>query len=75
MYEHLSKIKEKKAFYRDRYEYISRLLWIFILIKALLVILVLAIFLHRKPADYYASTMDGELVLLTPLNFIERSSI
>ena len=63
----LALIKAHKSFYRVRYDRASKLLWIFIAIIIVLLLILMALFVTRPSADYYASSMDGTLIRLRPL--------
>jgi len=55
-------------FYRDRYRSLLNALIVSLCIMVILIAVVISLALTRKPIKYYATTTQGQVVLLTPVS-------
>jgi intracellular multiplication protein IcmL len=62
------RIKSSKGFYRDNYDRVCGLLLIFLIIIALLSAVLVFLYMHRPVPDFYATSMNGELSKLAPMD-------
>ena len=68
MSEYLDLIKSQKYFYRNSYHRACMALWGALIIIIVLSFLILYVYLTRPASVYYASSEDGTLTRITPLN-------
>jgi intracellular multiplication protein IcmL len=67
-------VKNRKSFYRDHYHRMSALL-IAVLISIILCnFIILYLYIAWPLPDFYATSMDGKLILLKPLDTPNYSS-
>jgi intracellular multiplication protein IcmL len=67
-------VKARKSFYRDHYHNMSTLLIGVLLLIIICNLFILYLYIARPIPDFYATSMDGKLVLLTPLDTPNYSS-
>ncbi len=72
--EALEKVKGRKNFYRDYYRGACNVLWLVLLVILMLSLAIIYIYISRQPPDFYATSYDGKLVSLTPLETPNYSS-
>lgn len=68
MSELLEKIKQRKFFYRDYFRYACTALWIAIGLVIVLTILDVYLYLTTPLPTFYATSSDGKLMPLQPLD-------
>lgn len=66
--EQLTSIKTRKNFYRDNYHKACKALIIALGLIAVLGALLVYLYFQQPSPDFYATSMDGKLIQLTPLN-------
>lgn len=66
--EALDRVKERKNFYRDHYRAACNILGLVLLIILFLILLIFYLYLTRQPPAFYATSSDGKLVSLVPLD-------
>jgi hypothetical protein len=64
----LERVKARKFFYRNYYRKAAGLLIIALALIVILSVSVVYVYLQRTIPAYYATSSDGKLVPLTPLN-------
>lgn len=74
MSEVLEKIKGRKNFYRDYYRRVCIALWFSLLLIAVLSLMIIYLEIVRPTPDFYATSNDGKLVPLTPMETPNYSS-
>ncbi len=67
-------VKQRKNFYRDHYHGMSTFLIVVLFFIFLFNLFILYLYIIRPVPDFYASSMDGKLVQLMPLNTPNYSS-
>lgn len=67
-------VKSRKSFYRDNYHSMSTLLIVVLITIVLCNLLIIYLFMTRPQPDFYATSMDGKLIQLTPLDTPNYSS-
>lgn len=67
-------VKSRKSFYRDSYHSMSTLLIGVLILIVLCNLLIVYLFMMRPQPDFYATSMDGKLIQLTPLDTPNYSS-
>jgi len=61
-------IKNSKFFYRDHFRHICNILLVLMVLVLMLDLAIFYIYVQRPLPDFYASSSDGKLTQLTPLN-------
>lgn len=64
----IEEVKNRKYFYRDYYRRACTALWIALVIIIVLSLLLLYLYIQRPTPDFYATSSDGKLVPLVPLD-------
>jgi len=67
-------VKSRKSFYRDHYHSISTLLILVLVLLVICNLLIVYVYIQRPLPDFYATSMDGKLIQLTPLDTPNYSS-
>lgn len=67
MNEVLQKVKAHKYFYRDYYRRVCNVLWLVLMVILVLSLIDVYLFIQREEPNYYATSNDGKLVRLAPL--------
>ena len=73
--EQLRNIKARKNFYRDNYHKACNALVIALGLIGILCGLLIYLFFQQASSDFYATSMDGKLVRLTPLSMLVGANI
>lgn len=73
--EQLSSIKARKNFYQGNYHKACNALIIALGLIAILSGLLVYLFFQQSPPDFYATSMDGKLLQLIPLNIANETNI
>lgn len=68
MNEILDRVKQRKFFYRDYYRSAVNGLWIALAVIIVLSLIVIYLYIQREEPSYYATSSDGKLARLTPLD-------
>ena len=67
-------VKSRKSFYRDNYHGMSTLLIVVLAFLVLCNLLIIYLYIQRPQPDFYATSMDGKLIQLAPLDTPNYSS-
>lgn len=70
----LEKVKARKNFYRDYYRRACTALWFSLFVIAALSLIVMYLVISQPTPDFYATSSDGKLVMLTPMESPNYSS-
>lgn len=70
----LARVKGRKNFYRDFYRGACTALFFALIIIVILSLMILYLYITRPQPDFYATSIDGKLVQLTPMETPNYSS-